>query len=140
MEGLVWLSIISQIRRLGEPVEEYGFETEGKIHVKDGGTYITYKETELSGMDGDRTVLKFKNGVCTMHRYGVHKSELAFEEGKRIESIYHTPYGNFEMATLASKVAFDMDKGIVEIEYRLVIKDLSESKNSLQIKIRKTES
>jgi len=140
MEGQIWLSINSEIHKPGEPVEEYGFETEGKMYHKDGADYIMYLESELSGMEGDKTVLKFKDGRLTMHRYGVHKSELAFEKGIRIESIYHTPYGNFDMLTHASKVDFDMENGIVELVYRLVIKGLSESTNVLNIKVKQTSA
>ncbi len=135
MTGQVWLSISSEIKKVGEPVEEYVFETEGKVFEKDDAEYIVYEESELSGMKGDRTVLKFKDGVCTMHRYGVHKSELVFDEGTKIESMYHTPYGNFEMMTLASRVAFDREAGVAELVYRLVIKGLSESVNKLKIEI-----
>jgi len=138
MDGEIWLSIASEIHTPGEPVQEYEFETEGKMYHKDGADYISYLESELSGMKGDKTILKFKNGRCTMHRFGVHKSELAFEKGVKIESVYHTPYGNFEMMTLASKVEFDLEAGIVEINYRLVIKGMSESRNVLRISMRKT--
>ncbi len=140
MEGQIWLSINSEIHKTGEPVEEYGFETEGKMYHKDGADYIMYLESELSGMKGDKTVLKFKDGRLTMHRFGVHKSELAFEKNVKIESIYHTPYGNFDMLTLASKVDFDMESGIVELVYRLVIKGLSESTNVLNIKIKQASA
>lgn len=136
MEGTIWLSIKSEMYKVGEPVQEYGFETEGKMYHKDGADYIMYMESELSGMEGDKTVLKFKDGRCTMHRYGVHKSELAFEEGVRVETQYRTPYGVFDMMTLASKVEFDMDAGLVELNYRLVIKGLSESRNVLRIRMR----
>ncbi len=139
MEGRVWLSIVSEIKKMGEPVEEYDFETEGKVFEKDGAQYIMYEESELSGMKGDKTVLKFKGGVCTMHRYGVHRSELVFEQGQKSETIYHTPYGNFEMTTLASKVLYDCELGHVELDYRLIIKNLSESKNKLKITIRKQQ-
>lgn len=140
MEGQIWLSIHSEIHKPGEPVEEYSFETEGKMYHKDGADYIMYMESELSGMQGDKTVLKFKNNRLTMHRYGVHKSEIAFEQGVKIESMYQTPYGNFEMTTRASKVEFNLEEGIVELVYRLVIKDLSESTNVLKVKIKETKA
>ncbi len=136
MEEQIWLSIETKIHKVNEPVEEYTFETEGKKYHKGGADYVMYMESELSGMEGDKTVLKFKDGRCTMHRFGVHKSEIAFEEGVKIESTYHTPYGNFEMQTLASKVLFDMALGEVELNYRLVIKGLSESRNVLRITFR----
>lgn len=138
MDGQIWLSIHSKIRKPGEPVEEYGFNTEGKMYHKDGADYIMYMESELSGMEGDKTVLKFKDGRLTMHRFGVHKSELAFEEGVKIESVYQTPYGNFDMVTYASVVDFDLESGDVTLKYRLVIKGLSESTNTLEIKINQT--
>jgi len=140
MEGQVWLSIHSEIHKPGQPVEEFGFESEGKMYHKDGADYIKYTESELSGMQGDKTVLKFKDNRLTMHRFGVHKSELAFEEGVKIESLYRTPYGNFEMTTLASKLEFNLDKGIVDLVYRLSIKDLSESTNVLKITIKETKA
>ena len=137
MSETIWLSIESKIHKVGEPVETYDFETEGKLVHKDGTDYITYQESDLSGMNGDRTMLKFKEGICNMHRYGAHKSELTFEEGKRHETFYDTPYGRFEMMTLAEKVWFDREAGVAELAYRLVIKGLSESRNTLRITIRR---
>ena len=43
--------------------------------------------------------------------------------------------GNFDMVTYASLVDFDLENGDVTLKYRLVIKGLSESTNTLKIKI-----
>ncbi len=137
MENQIWISIHSEMHKANAPIEKYAFETEGKMYHKDGVDYIVYHESALSGMAGDKTVLKLREGQLTMHRYGVHKSELIFQEGKWIESAYHTPYGDFEMTTMAHKVAFDLEEGIVEVVYRLLIKGLSESTNVLKLKLKR---
>lgn len=135
----VIIKIFSSIKITGEEAENIEILTEGKFYIKNNGMYLSYKETELSGMAGDNTIVKMKNDKVTMKRYGNNFSEMVFELGKRNVSDYTTPYGNFVMENLPKKLAYEFDEngnGSVEIEYYLSIKGLSESFNKLNILVK----
>ncbi len=135
MEYAVVLNIRSEIITKGEEPQKMDFMTPGKLFSKDGGWYIIYEETELSGLAGSKTMLKFKDGMCSMHRYGPHASQLTFEVGVKHESIYGTPYGNFNMTTKGRTIDTDFETGKVKLVYDLVIDGLSESVNTLEVDI-----
>ena len=44
--------------------------TEGKYYQKGNNYYITYKESEVTGMLGTTTTLKVGDGVVTLMRFG----------------------------------------------------------------------
>lgn len=132
----VMMKVNSIIHMQGEEDQVMELMTEGKYYEKNGSRYFLYEETEVSGMAGDKTMLKFSEGRVTMHRYGENNSELCFEEGKRYEALYNTPYGAFEMEVLASKVVFEVDDeggGNMELVYELSIKGIGETKTHMQI-------
>jgi uncharacterized beta-barrel protein YwiB (DUF1934 family) len=120
----------------GEEDQVMELMTEGKYYVKNDSRYFVYEETEVSGMSGDKTMLKFADNKVVMHRYGQNNSELCFQEGKRYEAAYETPYGPFEMEVLASKVFFEVDEeggGNIQLVYELSIKGVGETKTTMSI-------
>lgn len=133
----VLMKVHSVIHMKGEEDQVMELMTEGKYYEKNGSSYFLYEETEVSGMAGDKTMLKYNNdNRVTMHRYGENNSELCFEEGKRYEAMYQTPYGPFDMEVLASKVIFEVDSegtGFVELVYELSIKGIGETKTRMRI-------
>lgn len=135
------MKIKSEIKRLGDEPTIIDFTTEGKYYHRNGADYLVYQESEISGMAGSKTSLKFKDGIITMKRIGSGGADMVFELDKRHTSYYRTPYGIFDMEMRASEIknhlVFEEDSvvGLLEIAYALVIKGLSESKNYLKIEI-----
>ena len=105
----VIIRISSSIKLTGEEAEEIEIVTEGKFYIKNKGKYLLYKETELSGMAGDNTLVKLSDEKVIMKRYGNNFSEMIFELGKRNVSDYTTPYGNFIMENLTKKLFYEFD-------------------------------
>jgi len=135
------IRITSEIKRLGEDPTLIDFTTEGKYYNRNGADYLVYQESEISGMAGAKTSLKFKDGIVTMKRIGAGGADMVFRKDHRHSTYYRTPYGVFdlEMRTkmIENQLVFDnaTAKGTLEIKYDLVIKGLSESKNYLKIEI-----
>lgn len=130
------LHIKSNIVMKGEEDQAMDLMTEGKYYEKLGAHYLMYEETEVSGMAGDKTTIKLKEGKVVMHRYGENNSELTFEKGVRYDTLYKTPYGNFEMEVLASEVDYCISPdgcGAVTLIYELSIKGIGESKTHMTI-------
>ena len=132
----VFLQLTTEIHADGDEAQHIEFATSGQYYLKEETHYYIYSESELSGMAGGKTTLKIKDGMVTMHRYGVNVVELVFIPGEIRESIYETPYGVFdvEMKTLTLETAIDeRGAGHIEISYDIEVKGLSKTRNWLRI-------
>jgi uncharacterized beta-barrel protein YwiB (DUF1934 family) len=134
----------SYFREDGEVKEDNVIEfiTEGKIGTVGRSTLIVYPEMEEYGMGGVTTHITITPKKVKVRRsteWGDDENLMEFEEGKRFNGIYVTPYGNFGLELLTDKLsglgksAAELDK--ISIDYSLSVKGLSESRNSFDIEI-----
>lgn len=117
--------------------------TEGRYYKKGNAYYVTYKETEITGMDGTTTTLKIADGVVTLMRTGSTNSQLIFEQGQKHVSYYDTAGGAFTIGVYANAVNIDVnDKGgELSVDYSIEIDDNKTGDNDLHVLIReKTEN
>jgi len=134
----VMLKIKGTQAPVGGDVDSIELITEGKIYQKEDCKYLMYDETQLSGMEGCKTVLKIYEDTVEMEREGNAMSKLIFQMGKRHVSKYTTPYGDFRMEILTKKLDVDIDiekKGKISLEYLISLQGLTEGKNKLDIEI-----
>ncbi len=113
------------------------FMTPGKISSRGGITRISYDETELSGMEGYKTMITIMNQKLKMQRSGkdlVGGTVMEFEEGKRHQGLYETPYGNIGMEILTNSVNIENENKF-SVDYSLSIQGLIESRNKLDIEV-----
>jgi len=118
------------------------FTTEGKLFHRGATTYLSYLESELSGMDGCKTSLVISKGKVKMRRSGKDlgvATVIEFEKGKRFEGLYDTPFGSVGMEVLTNSIS-DFDAGEdgksrLTIDYDVSLRGLSESRNKLDIEI-----
>ena len=121
--------------------EQMEFVTDGKLYVRGGAIYIVYDESDVSGLSGCKTTLKVSGDSLKMRRIGGGgpQTELYFEKGKRISSLYETPYGPMELEVLTRSVINRLDtaeyRGNVDTEYHVSLSGMAESKNRLTIDI-----
>ena len=79
------------------PIEMF---SEGELYITDDRVIIAYDESELTGMEGSSTQVRFERNapeLVTMMRSGNVSTILVFEEGKRHICTYQTPYMPFEI-------------------------------------------
>lgn len=97
--------------------------TEGKYYRKGNAYYITYKESEVTGMEGTTTTLKVVDGIVTLMRFGAVNSQLIFEEGRKYISHYDTAYGAFTIGVFSNEVNIRMDDngGEIWVDYTIEI-------------------
>lgn len=75
--------------------EEMELRTLGRFYDKDGLYYLSYEETEATGFEGHRTVLKFgKQPKVVMTRFGKARSQLIIELNECNTCSYSTEYGS----------------------------------------------
>ncbi len=112
--------------------------TEGKYYKKDDAYYVTYDESEVTGMNGTTTTLKVVDEVVTLIRVGSVNSHFVFQRGQKHVSYYDTKYGAFTIGVLASAVDVKMNDsgGEIRIGYQLEIDNNSTGENDFSMSIR----
>lgn len=119
--------------------EKTQIKTHGVRCVKDGRTEISYEETELTGMEGSRTIISYTmadKGVVTMMRTGAVSTALVFEKGKRHHCVYQTPYMPFEVCVRTLEVKNDIDTtGCMELDYIVEIRGARAEHTKFSIRV-----
>lgn len=112
--------------------------TEGKYYREDKAYYVTYNESEVTGMDGTITTLKVLDGVVTLIRAGSVNSQLVFQQGQKHISYYDTEYGSFTVGVLANAVNVKIDDngGEIRVGYQLEIDNNNTGENDFYMSIR----
>jgi len=136
----IMIDIKSTIKQIDGDVQTIEMVTEGEIYEKNNSIFLIYHESEVSGMEGSKTMLKISSDSITMTRFGSTNSKIDFDVNHPMESMYRTPYGDFEMKVntelLEHKIDMDKLSGYIKVDYLLVLEHLSSSENHLEINIR----
>lgn len=112
--------------------------TEGKYCRKDNAYYVTYNESEVTGMKGTTTTLKIMDGVVTLIRAGSVNSHFVFQQGQKHISYYDTEYGAFTIGVLANEVDVNMNDngGEIRVGYQIEIDNNNTGENDFYMSIR----
>lgn len=112
--------------------------TEGKYYKKDDAYFVTYDESEVTGMSGTTTTLKVMDGVVTLIRVGSVNSQFVFQQGQKHISYYDTEYGAFTVGVTANEVDVRVDDngGEIHIGYQLEIDNTETGENNFSMLIR----
>ena len=118
------------------PIEMF---SEGELYVTDERVIIAYDESELTGMEGSHTQVRFErsnDGLVTMMRNGNVNTILVFEEGKRHICTYQTPYMPFEICVFTKEVKNTLlENGIIELDYIVQIRGAQAERTQFKIEI-----
>lgn len=120
----VWLSIHSVQRFEGCEPEEVNMMTAARLYRKRGKYYITYDESEITGLEGTHTMLKIGDGSVSMTRTGTCPSEMLFLENQRHVGLYQTSFGAaLTISTHTSKIInrITEDGGLLAIDYTIEV-------------------
>ncbi|NLV86479.1 MAG: DUF1934 domain-containing protein [Clostridiales bacterium] len=95
------------------------FVTDGLFHFKNGEGGFSYMESELTGMEGTKTSFTVSPLGVIMTREGSLNSRMIFEQGKKHNFLYETPFGSTTMGVNTRSVMVDLDEngGDMEIDY-----------------------
>ncbi len=113
--------------------------TEGKYSQKNGNYYITYKESEATGLEGVTTTLKIEGTErVTLIRSGTQRSQLVVENGIRHLSHYDTGFGGLMIGVFGANISSTLsrDGGELQFEYTLDINSSLASKNKMYITVK----
>ncbi len=112
--------------------------TEGKYYKKDKAYFVTYDESEVTGMSGTTTTLKVLDGIVTLIRVGSVNSQFVFQQGQKHVSYYDTEFGAFTVGVTANEVDVRIDDsgGEIRIGYQLEIDNNETGENDFCMSIR----
>ena len=115
--------------------------TEGSMYKKGDAYYITYKESELTGMDGTTTTVKVQDKKVTILRFGTNNTQLIFEKGKHHVCCYDTMYGAISVGVWAQNVKIDLDDNGGEIfaNYSIDVDNNLVGKNDFHMQVKECE-
>lgn len=131
-----------QIDKSGDK-NEIEFFVEGTYVEISDSIYITYKESELSGMEGTTTTLKIASDSLSIMRFGTYNSKLEFQRGEKTLTNYQTPYGNipFTINTRLLDIAVRQgEKSNINLKYALETAGEAALMNEIIISFEKQDS
>ena len=116
--------------------------TSGSYIRKDDGYYITYKETEVTGLDGMTTTVHVEGkDKVTLFRAGPMDTHLVFERGMRHLNHYATGFGDLIVGVSAKNIDCNLndDGGSISVSYVMEVNSTVTSENQFFINIKETQ-
>lgn len=134
----VVLSIVGSQRDASGDTEEFELVTAGKYYRHADVDYFAYDESELTGMEGVRTLLKVYHDKVVLVRMGAVKQRQEFCIGMHNISNYETPYGVLSLGVRTKDLTIELCDGVgsMAIAYDLDIGGKWQSFNRLGICVR----
>ncbi len=134
----VYISIIGKQMADGES-DTSELYTNGTFYKDKQTYYIAYDETETSGFQGCRTVIKATGRQkVIMMRSGTSQSHLIMENGKRCIGEYGVDGHSFSIGVAAEEIRNELDDagGTLYFRYRLDLNAQPLSTNEVTITVR----
>ncbi|HEX2938984.1 MAG TPA: DUF1934 domain-containing protein [Ruminiclostridium sp.] len=113
--------------------------TTGRYTTKNGKKYISYQESEATGLDGVTTTLKVEDSdTVTLIRTGASNSRLIISKGQRQLCHYGTGYGDIMVGISGCQVNAKLDEngGELLLKYSLDVNSSLVSRNEIFISVR----
>lgn len=101
-----------------QPSEQICF---GRMAEKNGINYVFYEESEVTGLEGTKTTIKWNDERIIILRSGTLDHRQEFCQGLVDKSLYQTPYLKIPLETATKYLYTGFRKGVwnLEIEYSL---------------------
>lgn len=136
MQKNVFLKVKGTRLEQGEP-ESVEFITEAIYRKQDEAYIAEYEESELTGMEGTRTVIRFQPDEILISRSGTNTSELYFERNKKHVTMYETEFGTMTIGVVAPRIEVSLDDtgGNVDFDYFIELNHVQTSENNFHMQI-----
>lgn len=112
--------------------------TDGTFSYEDGRGSFSYMESELTGLEGTKTTFNIDPMGIIMTREGTMNSQMIFQEGKKHNFLYETPFGSTTMGVNTKRVTIDLNEhgGDMEIDYLVDFQHSVVGRNMFKINVR----
>ena len=121
----VLLSIRGKQSYLDQEPEIIELVTQGVMEARENGWFISYEESDLTGLSGVTTTFHVEPGCITLTRTGPLNSQMVFREGVFHESLYQMPFGAMMITVCANRVAYTLGEtgGTIDLTYAIDIEN-----------------
>ena len=129
---------INSIHGLEEEGEDrIEFTTDGQYSYADGTGYLSYMESDVTGMAGTRTSVEIRPDEVIVDRTGCITSRMVFRRGFKNSFQYETPYGMATMGMNTRKISHDFNAhgGSMTIDYVLDVEHAVVERNRFCISV-----
>lgn len=139
MTQSVIISVDSTQKFIGEEKQTIQIVTDGTMRMDGDTTYISYEESEISGMEGTTTTFVVKKDHVVLRRSGAVESKMVFEKGKKDVSLYNVGFGAMTIGVQARRLKNELgpDGGRLEISYGIEIGEQLKGLNSFIVNVRR---
>ena len=112
--------------------------TDGRYYKRKDKHYITYDESEITGLLDTKTTIRVDENSATVTRTGLYKSQLIFEKNKRHYSFYQTEYGGVTVSISTSGIDFRVlkDSLHLDVAYSVEVEHMHTGDNNLIVDVR----
>ena len=117
--------------------------TQGIYYKKNDAYYITYDETEATGFDGAKTILKVcSENKVVMMRSGSKKAEMIIERSTRHHCNYDMGFGEVMLGVSGIDVSSNLDDngGDLRFSYSLDVNTSLISENEVKINVKECQN
>lgn len=137
----VIISVEGTQRFIGEEKQTVQIVTEGVMKTVGDTVYLSYEESEVTGMEGTTTTFAVEKDHVTLTRTGTVESEMVFEKGKKNVALYNMGFGALTIGVKARRLKNELgpDGGRLEISYGIEIEQQAQGLNSFVIDVRKQD-
>jgi len=143
MSNSVLINIIGGQEYSPGDKDDIKFVTGGEFEKIDKNYYISYNESEITGLKGVSTTIKVEEDEnrVTLIRKGPLNHEMIFEKGTRHHSIYDTGEGILTMIVNTNSIENNLTEsgGRLFLDYTLEINSEVLSRNSILIEVQKIQ-
>ena len=136
----MFINLLAIARSEHMPDYPIQFMTVGDLYYNNSGdALLRYAESQQDEETGEIITsdisLSLRNGKITMERKGDFSNTMVFAKGQRFEGVYHTPYGEMDMAVYTKEAAcrFGVREGNIHLKYQLNIQGNYTSTNELHL-------
>ena len=130
---------ISSIHQVEEGEEDrIEFTTDGLYSYEDGTGYLSYMESEVTGLPGTRTSLEIRPDEVILDRTGGITSRMVFRRGSKNSFQYETPFGMATLGMNTQRIRHDFDPqgGSMVIDYVLDVEHAVVERSRFCIQVR----
>ena len=112
--------------------------TSGRYYEKNGTYYVSYKESELTGLGETTTTLKIEKSKVTVIRFGELETHMVFEAGQKHISYYDMGFGSLTVGVSTRSIdkQFTDVGGRLRIDYAMEINNAVAGENALCMDIK----
>ncbi len=110
---------------------------------KMGDTWcVRYDEPIEGTKESNKGLIKIRENSLELSKRGEMSTHMVFEEGRRVQTYYETPFASMPMSTTATKVEMSEQSGSIRayVEYSLEIGGNPVSDCKVEVKVAPRES